>query len=542
MHKEHLSENGPISTFGLDRHGIKNVAQAYWNQSTASLFEHALRKEQAQLLSDGPLVVMTGKHTGRAARDKYVVEEPRSKEHVDWGAVNKPMSQERYEALRKKVLAYYQGRELYVQDLLAGADPRYSLKVRVVTESAPHAHFARTMFRIPKDEDLGNHEPGFTVLHAPFLLADPDKDGTRSETFIVLNLGENEVLIGGTRYAGEIKKSVFSALNYYLPRRGVLSMHASANIGREGPSAGKSAVFFGLSGTGKTTLSADPERLLIGDDEHGWCDDGIFNFEGGCYAKVINLSPEHEPDIHRAVHTFGAMLENVAFDARTREVDFYDDNITENTRGAYPIAFIPNHAPEGKGGHPTDVVMLTADAFGVLPPISRLNENQAAYWFLSGYTAKVAGTEEGVTEPTATFSACFGAPFMPCHPTVYAEMLADRIRDHKVRVWLINTGWTGGPYGIGNRMSLPHTRAMLRAALDGELDNVSTRQDPVFGLEVPTSCPTVPSEILDPRATWEDGAAYDKKAKELASLFHKNFESMKDRVKEEIAAAGPNGV
>lgn len=528
-----------FSEHDLSLHGLRNLRHEYWNLPTAALYEEAIRRGEGRICHLGPLVVETGKHTGRAAKDKFIVEEPSSQDKIHWGEINRPMSEEAFARLHRKVVAYFQNRDVYVMDVYAGADERYRMPVRIVTENAWHALFARVMFIRPADEALKTHQPAFTVLHAPGLLADPETDETRSETVITVHFGRGEVLIAGTQYAGEIKKSVFTAMNYYLPQKGVLSMHASANIGTKGKGEGKAAIFFGLSGTGKTTLSADHERLLIGDDEHGWSDDGVFNIEGGCYAKVIRLNPKTEPEIFQTTRRFGTILENVVLNKTTRRLDLSDDSITENTRAAYQLSKIPNAKLDGQGGHPSDIVMLTADAFGVLPPIAKLTKEQAMYWFLLGYTAKVAGTEMGVKEPTATFSTCFGAPFMPLRPTVYAKMLGEKIQKHGVRVWLLNTGWTGGPYGEGERMSLPHTRAMLHAALDGALDSVKTRVDPLFGLEVPLECPGVPAEILDPKNTWKDKAAYDQKAQDLAKKFVENFRPYAEHVEEAVRNAGP---
>jgi len=533
-----MKNEGPhVSKHGLDRHGIEDAGTVHWNLPAAALYEHAVRRGEAQIAAEGPLLADTGKHTGRSPNDKFIVREPSSEEHIWWGSVNRPISEQHFAALRRKVLEHFRGRDLFVFDGWAGADPRYRLGVRVVTEQAWHNLFARNMFiEEPDGAALEAFEPGFTVLQAPGLKADPDTDGTSSGTFIVVNLAAKTVLIGGSSYAGEIKKSIFSVMNYLLPRNGVMSMHCSANYG-----AGEDdvALFFGLSGTGKTTLSADPERTLIGDDEHGWSDSGVFNIEGGCYAKVIRLDPHGEPEIYRTTRTFGTILENVVFDPETRRLDLDDDAKTENTRSSYPITQLDNVDLDGVGGHPRHVVFLTADAFGVLPPISRLDEEQAMYHFLSGYTAKVAGTERGVTEPKATFSACFGAPFMPLHPGAYAHLLGEKIRRHGARVWLVNTGWTGGPYGVGSRMKLAHTRRMVRAALHGELDDVPTVEDPVFGLAVPRQVPGVPDGVLQPRQTWKDPQAYDAKAQELAEMFARNFEQFADGVSAEIRAAGP---
>jgi phosphoenolpyruvate carboxykinase (ATP) len=527
------------SKHGLEMHGLRNLKHEFWNMPTAGLYQEAFRRGEGMMSHRGPFVVRTGKHTGRAAKDKTIVKEPSSQELIDWGDVNKPIDPKAFEWLKRKSVAYFQNREAFVMDVFAGADPRYRMSVRIITENAWHALFVRAMFIRPKDDELPGFKPEFTVIHTPGLMANPETDHTRSETFITQNFGTNEVLIGGTYYAGEIKKSVFSAMNYYMPQKGVLMMHASANIGRHEASKGKSAVFFGLSGTGKTTLSADKERNLIGDDEHGWTDDSIFNVEGGCYAKVIRLNPRNEPEIFATTRRFGTVIENVVLNETTRRLDLSDDSITENTRAAYPIIAVPNRESSSTGPVPSDVVMLTADAFGVLPPVSKLTKEQAMYWFLLGYTAKVAGTEMGVTEPEATFSACFGAPFMPLSPTVYAKMLGEKIEKHGVRVWLLNTGWTGGPYGVGDRMSLPHTRAMLNAALDGKLDDVEYKTDENFGLATPTSCPGVPDEILDPRNTWQDKDAFDKSAKDLAGRFVENFRPFAEKVSEPVLAAGP---
>jgi len=530
-------EGSSAGRHGLDRHGIEGVGTVFWNLPAPRLYEEAVRRGEAEIVRFGPLAAETGQHTGRSPNDKFIVREPSSEGDVWWGTVNRPIGRESWDRLLAKVRDHYRGRDLFVFDGYAGADPRYRLPVRVVTERAWHNLFARNMFIVERDPaKLGDFEPGFTVLSAPGLTADPATDGTRSGTFILLDLGERTVLIGGTEYAGEIKKSIFSVMNYLLPRQGVMSMHCSANYGA---SRDDVALFFGLSGTGKTTLSADPERTLIGDDEHGWSDEGVFNVEGGCYAKVIELDPEGEPEIFRTTRTFGTILENVVYDPATRELDLDSDAKTENTRASYPITHLDNADPDGLGGHPSNVVFLTADAFGVLPPISRLTEEQAMYHFLSGYTAKVAGTERGVTEPTATFSACFGAPFMPLHPGVYAELLGERIRRHGARVWLVNTGWTGGPYGTGERIELRYTRRMIAAALHGELDGVETVEDPVFGLAVPRRIEGVPDGLLVPRGTWDDPEAYDAKAASLAEMFASNFEQFADGVDEAVRAAGP---
>jgi phosphoenolpyruvate carboxykinase (ATP) len=482
------------------------------------LYERALAANEAILGADGQLVVETGEHTGRSPKDKFFVREPSSEAHIDWGDTNRPISAERFDALFGRVGAYLRERPLYVLDAYVGADPRYRLPIRVIAESAWQSLFSRNLFIVP-DELPADFEPEFTVVSAANFSAEPERDGTRSGTFVLVNFARKAVLIGGTRFAGEIKKSVFTIMNHLMPLRDVLPMHCSANVGP----AGDSAIFFGLSGTGKTTLSADAARPLIGDDEHGWSGDGVFNFEGGCYAKVIRLSQAAEPEIWAASHRFGCVLENVAIDPVTRELDLDSTAKTENTRSAYPLRFIPNTVPGSTGGHPKTIVMLTADAFGVLPPIARLSNAQAMYHFLSGYTAKVAGTERGVTEPAATFSTCFGAPFMVHRPTVYAELLGERIARHDVECWLVNTGWTGGGPGVGARMKLAFTRAMVNAALDGSLHDAQFTTEPFFGLAIPNAVPGVPSGVLFPRNAWNDTAAYDAAAKHLATLFAENF-------------------
>ena len=523
------------SDVGLDAYGINPAYSVYWNFNTPELYEEIARRGEGIFSRHGALLVDTGEHTGRAAKDKAIVREPSSEEKVFWGDVNKDFPAEKFNALRDRMMSYAGQRDLFVQDTFAGADPRYRLPVRIITELAWHSLFARTMFLSDAAEEIENHQPEFTIINIPSFQADPERDGTRSPTFVLMDFAQRLVLIGGTSYAGETKKSVFTILNYLLPQRDVLSMHCSANVG----DAGDVAVFFGLSGTGKTTLSADPERRLIGDDEHGWSDDGVFNFEGGCYAKVIKLSPEAEPDIYRTTRMFGTVMENVVYDSATRTPDLDDASKTENTRAAYPLSSIPNIMPEGYAGHPSNIIMLTADAFGVLPPVSRLSPEQAMYHFLSGYTAKVAGTEKGVTEPTATFSTCFGAPFMVLHPGVYADLLGRKINEHGAACWLVNTGWSGGPYGEGKRMSIKHTRAMIRAILNGSLAEVETRPDPVFGVGVPVSCPDVPPEVLTPRNTWADKDAYDAKAKDLARRFNENFQKYEAGVSPEVRAVAP---
>ncbi len=524
-----------FSKYGLDKHGLVNLGRVHWNHNTPMLYEEIVRNGEGCLVHLGPVVVRTGLHTGRAARDKFIVDEPESRDDVWWSKTNIPFTVEKFDLMFRRLQAYLQGRQLYVQDCFGGYDPRYRLPIRVVTETAWHSLFARNMFIQAKPGELAEHVPEFTILHVPNFHAIPEMDGTNSEAFIILNLRRKLVLIGGTAYGGEIKKSIFTVLNYLLPQENVLSMHCSANLGPDDDVA----LFFGLSGTGKTTLSADPDRRLIGDDEHGWSADGVFNFEGGCYAKVIRLSEESEPEIYATTRRFGTILENVGFDNVTRRLDLDDDSLTENTRAAYPLGHIPNVLRESVAGHPRNIIMLTADAFGVLPPISKLTPEQSMYHFISGYTAKVAGTEAGVTEPQATFSACFGAPFMVLHPSRYAELLARKIRKHDVNCWLVNTGWTGGPYGVGKRMEIRYTRALLNAALDGTLSQAEYNEDPIFGVRVPTSCSGVPEEILDPRNTWADKEAYDQKAESLAQLFAENFKQFEDQAPSEVKAAGP---
>jgi phosphoenolpyruvate carboxykinase (ATP) len=520
----------------LRSYGLINHGDVYANLSPAALTEWAVLRQEGMLGSKGALAVLTGARTGRSPQDRYLVAEPSVRDAIWWGPVNRPMEPAVFERLMHRVCAYCQGRDLFVTDNWACADPRYRLNIRVIAEKAWHVLFAQCLFLRPNAAERAEFQPQLTILHVSGMQADPATDGTRSETFIVLNLERGLVLIGGTGYAGEIKKAVFAVLNYLLPREGVLPMHCSANIGP----AGDTALFFGLSGTGKTTLSADPERRLIGDDEHGWSEEGIFNFEGGCYAKTIRLSQEGEPQIWNAIR-FGCVLENVVLDPHTRLPDYGDDRFTENTRAAYPVDFIDNCEPSGRGGHPANVVFLTCDAFGVMPPISRLTLEQALYHFLSGYTAKIAGTEAGVTEPRATFSACFAAPFLPLHPTLYAEMLAERLRRHRSDVWLINTGWTGGPYGEGRRMELGYTRALVRAALSGALVKASFTPDPIFGILVPHDCPGVPSELLQPRNTWKNAGQYDARARQLVGLFQANFKNYAAQVSEAVRQAGLRG-
>jgi phosphoenolpyruvate carboxykinase (ATP) len=518
--------------FGLDGFDPRHV---FWNLGTAPLYEEALRRQEGMLTTAGALVARTTPHTGRSPNDKFIVDEPGSRERIGWGAVNRPISEDAFNALERDLRDYLHHRDVFVQDCRAGANPRYELPVRVVTERAWHSLFARTLLQPCAASPANSATPGLTIVDAPGFRADPARHATRSGTCIAVHFARRLVLIAGTAYAGEIKKSVFTVLNGVLPDRGVFPMHCSANVGAQGDTA----LFFGLSGTGKTTLSSDPHRRLVGDDEHGWSDEGIFNFEGGCYAKLIRLSADAEPQIHSAVHRFGAVLENVVVDPLTRRADFDDASITENTRGAYPVSYIQNHVPSGCADHPSNVVMLTADAFGVLPPIARLSHAQALYHFLSGYTARVAGTERGVTEPAATFSACFGAPFLPLRPAVYAHLFGHRLTRHGARVWLVNTGWTGGPAGTGRRMPIAYTRAMLDAALGGALDEAPMRVDPVFGVSVPVACAGVPADVLDPRATWSDVSAYDEQAQRLAAMFRDNFAQFASDVSADVQAAGP---
>ncbi len=523
------------SRHGLENHGIRNLKNAYWNLPTPALSEHALGREEGEIAEHGPLVCRTGDHTGRSPNDKFLVREPSSDNHIWWGPINRPFAPDHFDALYHRLCSYLQGKEVFVQDCFAGADPEHRLPIRVITELAWHSLFARNLFIRPDAGQTHEHVPEFTIISAPGFRADPERDGTRSGTFIIVHFARKLVIIGHTAYAGEIKKSVFSILNYLLPLKSVLSMHCSANIGR----AEDVALFFGLSGTGKTTLSTDPERRMIGDDEHGWTDRGVFNFEGGCYAKVIRLSPEGEPQIYATTRRFGTVLENVTIDSVTRQLDLDDESLTENTRAAYPLTHLDNIEPSGLGGHPKNIFMLTCDAFGVLPPIARLTSEQAAYHFIAGYTAKVAGTERGIVEPQATFSPCFGAPFMSLHPSVYAKMLMERIARHKSSCWLVNTGWSGGPYGVGQRMKLSHTRAMIRAALSGALDKVPTQTDPIFDLRIPLECPGVPKEVLVPENTWKNKDDYRAKAADLAERFHKNFERFAPDTPEAVRNAGP---
>ena len=529
-------DTGLQGKVGLAAQGLAPKGEVHWNLVAPALIQDAIRRGEGQLADMGPFCSVTAPHTGRSPNDKFLVKEPASENDVDWGKVNQPFTDAQFETLRADIVEYLNGRdELFVQDLYCGADPKYRLSVRYVSPNAWQMAFVRNMFIRPEPTELPTFDPNFTVLHAPDFEADPSKHGTRTSTAIVLNLAKRMILIAGTKYAGELKKSMFTVMNYYMPKQGVLSMHCSANIGKDGDTA----LFFGLSGTGKTTLSADPHRSLIGDDEHAWSPTGTFNYEGGCYAKVINLSPEGEPDIYRTTQMFGTILENVVLDPLTRKVKFEDQSITENTRASYPLHYIPNYVKSGRGGHPKNIVFLTADAFGVLPPVAKLTRDQAMYYFLSGYTAKVAGTERGVKEPQATFSSCFGAVFLVWHPTKYAEMLGKLIDEHKSDVWLVNTGWTGGAFGVGRRMKLSHTRAMVNSLLRGDLQSAALETDPIFGLRVPKHIADVPDDVLNPRNTWSDKNAYDEQAKKLASMFKENFTKFEKSVPTSVKDAGP---
>ncbi|MBO9367642.1 MAG: phosphoenolpyruvate carboxykinase (ATP) [Chloroflexi bacterium] len=527
------------SDYGLENHGFINLGRVYWNLPPAVLYEESLFRGEGWMVDAGPLLVHTGKHTARSASDKFIVREPESEAHVWWGSYNRPFAPEKFEDVYNRLLAYFQGRDVFVQDVYAGADPNYRLRVRIITETAWHSLFARNMFIPPTSrEEYQRFIPEFTLIAAPGFKAFPPMDATRSETFILIHFGQHLGLIGNTAYAGEIKKTIFTVLNYLLPLQGVLPMHCSANVAPDDPN--DVAIFFGLSGTGKTTLSADPSRRLIGDDEHGWSEAGVFNFENGCYAKVIRLSPTAEPQIYAATRRFGTILENVVFDPLTRRVDLDSDEITENTRASYPLEFIENALLEKRAGQPRNIVFLTCDASGVMPPIARLTPEQAIYQFISGYTSKIAGTEVGLgREPEITFSACFGAPFMVHHPYTYAELLRQKIERYNVRCWLVNTGWIGGPYGIGKRISIHYTRAMLAAALKGDLEHVPYRADPVFGFQVPLQCPGIPDEVLDPSSSWSNKDEYWKKYRQLAMRFIENFRKFADACPPEVLAAGP---
>ncbi|MBI4802657.1 MAG: phosphoenolpyruvate carboxykinase (ATP) [Elusimicrobia bacterium] len=525
------------SDFGLKNHGLTNLNHVYWNLSTPALYEEALFRREGRIADMGPFVTDTGKHTARSASDKFIVKEPSSEEKVWWSEYNRPFNPEKFGALTNRLQGYLEGRDVFVQDLYAGADPKYRLAIRVITEYAWHAMFAKTLFLVPgTNEEKIKFAPDFTIICVPGFKSAPEIDMTRSETFIILNFGVNIGIIGNTGYAGEIKKSVFTILNYLHPLEGVLPMHCSANTGR----AGDAALFFGLSGTGKTTLSADPLRFLIGDDQHGWSDEGVFNFEDGCYAKVINLSPAAEPQIYACTRKFGTILENVVYDPVTRALDLDDITRTENTRAAYPLNYIENAVQSKMGGHPKNIIMLTCDATGVMPPIARLAPEQAMYHFISGYTAKISETELDMRkEPEITFSACFGGPFMVHHPAVYSDLLRKKILRYGSNCWLLNTGWTGGPYGVGKRISIKHTRAILNSVLEGSLDKAEYYHDPVFKFEVPKTCPGVPAEILNPENSWPDKELYFSRYRQLGSLFFENFKKFRDNCPAEVVSAGP---
>ncbi|MBI4444560.1 MAG: phosphoenolpyruvate carboxykinase (ATP) [Acidobacteria bacterium] len=538
----HRLQRKPVWPAAEEKVGSKSVqfsqdgiqtSDALCNLAPARLVEESLERGEGILTESGALRVTTGKYTGRSPNDKFIVEEPGFSERIWWGPTNRPFPADRFDRLYKKMAQYLRDRHLYIFNGFAGADPKYRLPIRVINEKAWHNLFVHQLFLRPSPEELANHNPRFTIVATPGFKANPKEDGTNSEAFILLSFTRGLVLIGGTEYAGEMKKSIFTVMNFLMPQQGVTPMHCSANQGADG----NVALFFGLSGTGKTTLSADPQRRLIGDDEHGWSDHGVFNFEGGCYAKCINLSREKEPQIWEAIR-FGSVLENVVVDNCTGRVDYNNASLTENTRAAYPVDYIPNAIIPGAGGHPKVIIFLTADAFGVLPPIARLTREQAMYHFISGYTSKLAGTERGVTEPQTAFSSCFGAPFLPLHPLEYAQMLARRIEQQQARVYLVNTGWTGGSYGQGQRIDLKYTRALIAAALNAELEKAHFHPHPVFQVAMPDSCPGVPSAVLEPRGTWPDPAAYDRKAQELAKRFAENFAKYSG-VPDEIIAAGP---
>ena len=522
----------------LSNQGFTNLRLAYWNLPTESLYEEVIFRGEGRISQNGPIIVNSGKHTARAANDKYVVREPSTEDDIWWGQYNRPYGRKKFEEIFTRLQGFVQGRDLFVQDCYAGNHPDYKMPVRIITEFAWHSHFARNMFLKPQNaEEYRVHVPQFTVISVPSFKGFPPIDGTRTETFIILNFEQQIAIVGGSEYGGEIKKSIFTVLNYLLPKEGVLAMHCSANQG----DAGDVALFFGLSGTGKTSLSADPNRGLIGDDEHGWADDGVFNFEDGCYAKVIQLSPAAEPQIYQATHRFGTVLENVIYDPVTRKLDLDDDEFTENTRSSYPLSFIDNALPEGRGGHPKNILLLTCDASGTMPPIAKLTPEQAMYHFISGYTSKVGGTEVGLgDEPEITFSACFGAPFMVHHPAKYAELLALKMERYGATAWLLNTGWAGGPYGVGKRISIAYTRAMLTAALNGDLQDVEYYAEPVFGFQVPKNCPGVPDDVFNPAEAWPSKDAYQYKYRQLAARFVENFKKFADESPPEVRAAGPN--
>ncbi|MFN2196686.1 MAG: phosphoenolpyruvate carboxykinase (ATP) [Anaerolineales bacterium] len=526
------------SLYDLENHGLNNLRKVYWNLPTEALYEEAVFRAEGKISHLGPLVVRSGAHTARSSQDKYIVREPATEHQIWWGEYNRPIAEDKFSELYARLQGYLQGRDLFVQDCYVGADPEYRLPVRIISELAWHSFFARNMFILPQSaEEYKFFVPEFTVLAVPSFQAFPQIDGTRSKTAIALHFGQNLALIANSAYSGEVKKSLFTVMNFLMPNQGVLSMHCSANMN----DAGETALFFGLSGTGKTTLSADPDRGLIGDDEHGWSDAGVFNFEGGCYAKVIQLSEDSEPQIYATTHQFGTILENVIFDPTSRVIDLDDDEITENTRASYPLGYIGNAVQAKMGGHPKNIIFLTCDAQGVLPPIAKLNPEQAMYHFISGYTSKVGGTEVGLgEEPEITFSACFGAPFMVHHPIVYADLLKRKMLRYDAACWLVNTGWVGGPYGIGKRISIKYTRALLNAALDGSLDDVEYYTDPIFGFQVPKSCPGVPDNVLYPATAWPSQEKYDQRYLQLASRFINNFRKYSDSCPPEVVLAGPN--
>ncbi len=524
------------SSFGLDYLGLADHPDVAWNLTPAEYYEEIVKNNEGILTADYAIRVLTGRFTGRSPKNRFLIDEPDVHDQIDWGAINQPASPEVFDHLFEKMVKYLRDKKLYVVDAFSGADEDYRLPIRVVSEQAYHGLFSYNMFRRPVEEELRNHKPEFTVLAATGFHSDPAVDNTPSDVFILISFTKKLILIGGTMYSGEVKKGIFSVMNYLLPLQGVMPMHCSANTSKNGDTT----IFFGMSGTGKTTLSADPGKTLIGDDEHGWGENGVFNLEGGCYAKTIHLSEEHEPMIYATTRMPGTILENVPLNTG-RTPDFEDTRYTKNTRCSYPIEYIPNADKDGMAGHPKNIVFLTADAFGVLPPVSRLTPEQAIFHFISGYTSKIAGTEQGITEPQATFSACFGAPFMPLHPTTYARILADKIRTYGPAIWLVNTGWTGGPYGTGTRMRLAHTRRMLDAAVSGELADAEYITDPVFGVSIPTAVKGVPSEVMIPVNNWPDKSAYEKKARELAGMFIKNFEKYKQKADTEVVEAGPIG-
>ena len=525
----------PHTDHGLEQHGLYNLNAAYWNLPTPELYEQAILRHEGSLSHMGPLVVRTGHHTAGAAEDSFVVEEASTKDAIWWGKFNKPISEERFELLHQRLASYLQMKEVYVQDCFLGADLGRRLPVRVITEYAWHSLFARNLFIQSDIAPLDDHDPEFTIIDVPRFHAVPSLDHTRSETFVLINFARRLALIGGTSYAGEIKKALFAVLNWLMPARGVLPMRCAANQGQEGDVA----LFVGVSGVGKTTLAADPGRTLIGDDEHGWSDEGVYNFEGGCYAKMHRLSEVEEPDTFAAAQRFGTVLENVTVQAQTRRLDLTDDSLTNNARGAYHISAIPNVSPSGVAGHPDSVILLTCDALGVLPPVARLNLDQALYHYVCGYSVQFPGRGPGRREPAVVFSSCYGAPSMPLHPTRYVTLLRERLEKHRPRLWLVNTGWTGGPWGLGRRVDLAHTRVLVNAILSGQLDGGEMRTDPVFGFEVPWVCPGVPAELLDPRGTWADQAAYDAQANRLAGLFRDNFSPLADCLDPQVRAAGP---